>query len=211
MFPMEDTPATYDTLGADAGDGDNWLISYADLLTNLLAFFVLMFAISTVHAARFEAVSEALSGEARPGMRELVQKLEALMATPEFRDSFTVETTDDGLAIRLKEQVLFASARADVAPQGESLIAHVAVLLVTLPSSATIVVEGHADNLPISTPQFQSNWELSAARSVNVVKRLIERGVPRSSISAAAFADTRPADEDANDRARNRRVVVRVR
>lgn len=211
MFPETDTTASYDALAGENGDGDNWLISYADLLTNLLAFFVLMFAISTVHAARFEAVSEALSGEPRPGMRELMQKLEGLLATPEFRESFTAEATEEGLAIRLKEEVLFASAHADIAPRGESLVARVATLLAALPPSAIIVVEGHADNLPINTPQFASNWELSAARSVNVVKRFIELGVPRSSISAAAFADTRPVDEEAQNRARNRRVVVRVR
>ena len=74
----------------------------------------------------------------------------------------------------------------------------------------TITVEGHTDNVPISTPQFPSNWELSAARASTVVRHLIARGIPADRLSAVGYADTRPlaANDTEAGRAKNRRVSI---
>ena len=195
----------------DEGAEDNWLISYADLLTNLLAFFVLLFAVSTVQSHRFEALSRTFSFDAQQevSMTQAKARLDALAQNQAIKESFETALDSEGLAIRMRDELLFPSASADVSPSGEALLGRVSEVLTSLGPPHVIVVEGHADDLPIHTPQFSSNWELSAQRSVNVVKRLIEHGVGPRRISAQAFGDTQPASVD--DRAKNRRVVVRVR
>src|SRR6185312_2766361 len=81
-----------------------------------------------------------------------------------------------------------------------------------------ITIEGHTDDTPISTPQFQSNWELSAARAAAVVRFLLDLGIPAGKLTAAGYADTVPIAPNRNpdgaviadNQARNRRVVIRL-
>jgi len=198
-----------------AVEEDNWLMSYADLLTNLLAFFVLLFAISNVQSFRWELVSKTFSKDKkRMGVHELKQKLDAFIVQGKLGKDLETQLDESGLQVRFKAKVLFESASAELSPSGSELLAPVSQMLQTLEGKHEVVVEGHADDQPIHTEKFESNWELSAKRSVNVVRRLIEAGVKRDVISAQAFADTRPmarTSQDPGDRAGDRRVVVRVR
>src|SRR5690606_34844386 len=99
---------------------------------------------------------------------------------------------DSGLQLRFKTKVLFDSASADLSTNGEALLAPIGKMLQPLAGTYEIIVEGHADNQPIHNDEFDSNWELSAKRSVNVVRSLIDEGVAKEVISAQAFSDTRP-------------------
>jgi chemotaxis protein MotB len=202
-------------LGGEAEEEDNWLVSYADLLTNLLAFFVMLFAISNVTQARWEMLSEALTKKqaGRIGVVEIKQRLDGFIADQGLQDEIATTLDARGLEVRFRTTLLFASADADLSPSADRVLGPVASALQSLASAHEISVEGHADDLPIHTAAFASNWELSAKRSVNVVRRLIDRGVPKAWLSAQAFADTRPIAEggDEASRANNRRVVVRVR
>ncbi len=200
---------------ADSAEEDNWLISYADLLTNLLAFFVLLFSVSTLQTHRFEAMSEAFAGEQKGGVRELEEQVAALVRELSLADEVTTRVDADGLAVGFGQKLLFPSGRAELSSEGDRLMARVAELLLPVTDRYSVVVEGHADDVPINTPSFPSNWELSAQRSVNVVHALIAHGVDASRVSSQAFADTRPERDAAGTladvRAQNRRVVVRVR
>ena len=81
-----------------------------------------------------------------------------------------------------------------------------------------MTVEGHTDDVPIGLSVFPSNWELSSARATSIVRRMLDKGVTKGSVSASAFADTRPLvpNVDAQgkgipeNRAKNRRIVVRI-
>jgi chemotaxis protein MotB len=206
-----------DLFSGHATEEDNWLISYVDLLTNLLAFFVLLFAISVVHSYRFELLSKAFSANKRVGVTELKRRMDELIATESLHADLETTADENGLAIQLKNNFMFfSSGSAELSPAGDRLLAALGGMLMALEYHYEVVVEGHTDAVPIHTAEFESNWELSAKRSVNVVKRLVEIGVARDVISAQAFAETRPArrstDADqAESRAQDRRVVVRVR
>jgi chemotaxis protein MotB len=202
-------------LGDAADEEDNWLVSYADLLTNLLAFFVMLFAISNVTQARWEMLSQALTQkqDRAIGVLDIKQRLDAFIADQGLQDEIGTRLDSKGLEVRFRTTLLFASAEAELTPAADRVLGPVAAALASLALQHEITVEGHSDDIPIHTQAFASNWELSAKRSVNVVRRLIEHGVPKAWLSAEAFADTRPlatgGDEAA--RANNRRVVVRVR
>lgn len=189
---------------------DNWLVSYSDLMTNLLAFFVLLFAASNIQSFRFEIMSKTFSKDhRRMGVHELKQKIDVYISQAKLQNDLETQLDENGLAIRFRAKVLFDSGSAELSKSGTGLLQPLGAMLDTLEGQHEVIVEGHADDQPIHTPEFDSNWELSSKRSVNVVKRLIDDGVRRELISAQAFADTRPVP--AAERAENRRVVVRVR
>jgi chemotaxis protein MotB len=113
------------------------------------------------------------------------------------------------LQIRALEQILFPSGSANAKPEGRVLLAKIAEQL-REQKGHWIRVEGHTDSVPISTPRFPSNWELSSARAVHVVRFLIEQGLDPLRVSAAAYGPYRPiADNDTDEgRARNRRIEI---
>ena len=111
--------------------------------------------------------------------------------------------------LRVSSHLLFASGSAEIHIEGLELLLWLADSLRFSPHS--IEVEGHTDNRPISTRRFPSNWELSLARSVNVVRFLEERGrIPGSRLSAGVYADLKPLfpNDTAEGRAKNRRVEI---
>lgn len=117
-----------------------------------------------------------------------------------------------GLVVTIvTDKVLFGPGRADVQPGGEAILDVVANALAQIPNG--VVVEGHTDSRPISTPQFPSNWELSTARATSVLRYLTEtRGLSGARIAASGYADTRPLTDgtDAASLAKNRRVEIVV-
>ena len=183
----------------------SWQVSFNDLMTIVLTFFILLFSVSTVGVDRVQLVSSeavrslgAADGEAPDA---------ALMAALESVPGAQAYRTAGGIAVRLSEAVLFASGSAEVIyPEtlrilGEKLVA----------SAGAICVEGHTDDLPVANDRFASNWELSTQRAVNTVKYLIgECGIEPRRLSAAGYGDSRPLASNATPEGRslNRRVNI---
>jgi chemotaxis protein MotB len=192
-----------------------WLISYADMLTLLIGFFVLIIASVPLKRARFERIAAALTGSKQAPLEDLRDKVDALVArTPELKDRVTTRDDAEGLGIEFRDALLFDSGSAKLREQAQPAIAEIARLLVGLPGRP-VIIEGHTDEVPINTAFFHSNWELSSQRAINVLQALQVSGVARERMSARAYADTRPlpspADHDVEQRrASNRRVVIRV-
>lgn len=117
-----------------------------------------------------------------------------------------------------QSEVLFDSAQADLNPQGRDQMAKLATTLVEIagkiPNDLNWVlrVDGHTDRVPINTPQFPSNWELSTARAISVVKFLIAQGVPADRLAATGFGEFQPLDQGNDDaaRRRNRRIELKL-
>jgi chemotaxis protein MotB len=190
-----------------------WLISYADLLTLLVGFFVLIIASMPLKMARFERIAAAISGSKEAPLQNLREKVDSLVArSPELRDRVITRDDAEGLGIELKDAMLFDSGSAEIRAEGKAAVAQVAKLLRELPGRP-ITIEGHTDDVPISTPQFRSNWELSSQRAINVLSALESSGVERERMSARAYADTRVLSKEGSIEVRrtvNRRVVIRV-
>jgi len=231
---------------------ERWLVSYVDFITLLFAFFVVMYATSTLNEGKYRVLSDSLFSAFRhertvpqvervaiapvlmPGpvlrlkprpapatvvaalpreqrLRGLAVKigdaLRALVQTGQVR----LAQTPNGLAVEINASVLFAPAQA--ALRDESSVALRAVAEVLADADNSIEVEGHTDVVPIATPQYPSNWELSSARASAVARLFIDAGVAPERLVAAGHAANRPVDtnDTAEGRARNRRVTVLIR
>ena len=143
-------------------------------------------------------------------LREAQEKLEQYIKENNLQDQVSTELSEEGLMIRLKEKALFASGSAALQGQAEQIVPVIAALLSSLPERVTI--SGHTDNVPISTAQFPSNWELSSARAVSLMRGLmgVQPSLNPARFSALGYSEYRPiASNDTEEgRAQNRRVEV---
>ncbi len=136
----------------------------------------------------------------------LVQDLESEVAAGQIE----IEQLREGLRLNMTQDILFASGSARLAPAGQSLLRKVAGQIRQIPNE--VEVQGHTDDVPISTSRFPSNWELAAARATEVVRLLASAGVDAGRLSAISYGEFRPvaSNETAEGRARNRRIEIRL-
>lgn len=225
-----------------------WLTTFADLVTILLAFFVLMLSFSQLDLARYQELSGAMSTafadplggvlervglttagvrETAPGKGEWVpvdeldrdpRRIEDTYATlssvlrREIEDGRVhLELTENAVIIRFDDRAFFSSGSGRLTSDFKAMVARISTILGN--TEGTILVQGHTDDLPISTRRFQSNWELSTARAVSVVEALLRNpGIEPTRIVVEGHADNRPLvpnDSPAN-RSRNRRVEIQI-
>lgn len=206
------------------GDAEDWLVTYADAITLLMAFFVVMFSISEPNTEKFEAVTRGLKEtlyheQPTTPLESLSTEVNAAVESFDGGDQANAAATPQGFNFEFKSTGMFMQGSSDFLPDAEPLLDRVAQLLSLFGvTNFSVVVEGHTDDVPINTPRFPSNWELSSARATSVVRFFIERGVDPSRLQANGFADTRPKapnrDESGRpipgNREQNRRIVVRI-
>jgi chemotaxis protein MotB len=208
---------------------ERWMVSYADFVTLLFAFFVVMFATANSDkskaAAMSEAVKEALSQSPRKAPPSAGQAPAANCKDREFKNPMKVlqEQLKEqiqkgeveifmeprGLTISFKQAAVFDSGEADVKPTAIPAVTKVADAILALDNQ--IRLEGHTDNVPINNDRYRNNWELSSARSIAILQLLADRfHVPPTRMAVSGYADTAPiASNDSEEgRARNRRVDV---
>ncbi|MGC9070497.1 MAG: OmpA/MotB family protein [Elusimicrobiales bacterium] len=176
-----------------------WLVNYADLMTEMVCFFIILYALSA-----------ALNKNVQNAAYEIKQMME------KGEMAGKVEINREGLRITLEEQgnlPFFESGKADITDEMIEVIDKIFPSLKKLSQDYEIIVEGHTDNVPINTAQFASNWELSTARATTVVKYLIAKGINPSKISAIGYGEFRPVvpNDTPQNRQKNRRVVFFVK
>lgn len=234
---------------------ERWLVSYADFITLLFAFFVVMYAISSVNEGKYKVLSNSLSNaftnttaqsggqpiaaiqgappipsrpiakpdklpelkkaeekkvEQRKKMKniasEIMDALQPLVAQGKVR----LLETSRGVTIEINDSILFQPGQAKL--QAASINAMLAIAHVLAVSDFPITIEGHTDNIPIATPQFPSNWELSAMRATTVLRLFNDGGVGAERLTAIGYGETRPVETNTTveGRARNRRVSILI-
>jgi chemotaxis protein MotB len=200
-----------------AGEGrDRWLLSYADLVTLLLALFIVLYAASDKERARqiAEAFSVQNTGGAGvlPGSASEKDERSAadrkLLDNPVLIQKTKMRQSKYGLVVSLSEAGFFASGEAAINTDAESVISALAASL--RDSQVQIRIEGHTDSTPISTGRYPSNWELSTARASSVLAKLIEHSVDPARLSASGYAGFQPIADNSTPegRAQNRRVDI---
>lgn len=257
---------------------ERWLVSYADFITLLFAFFVVMYSMSSVNEGKYRVLAESINAAFRSSARSMqpiqVGELARTPRTPaqsmdvpmqvnftpividgvKFQDkpvssetpsmkvdedewamdaaaeqvNFIADDVENALAdmmkegivslhrdrltleIEVKSQVLFGSASAEPSPQAETLLKEIASRLENYPNR--VHVEGFADNRPIESPLYPSNWELSAARAGAVVRLFADYGISPNRMASVGYGEFRPiaSNDTAEGRAANRRVVIVV-
>jgi chemotaxis protein MotB len=217
---------------------ERWLVSYADFTTLFFAFFVVMYSVSSVNEGKFRTVSDsikaalnsavsptstsvpftigqnkastvnpAIEGAKEPAVRRLRQIIHSLKNVPPIEIVQLQELTNGDLVLTLPDTVLFRSGESALPPEAQ------AVSDVLIELDRHVRVEGHTDNVPITTVQFPSNWELSATRAVTVVRVLSEQyGVLANHLTAVGHADSRSLTDNLTPEscAKNRRVEIVV-
>lgn len=201
------------------GHEDSWLWSYADLITNLLLFFVVILSAANLSKTKMQQVTKAISGEAQPESLEAIQQqIEKTIAEKNLTEVVQTKLKDDGLELSLNSGFVFDSGRALLRPEFEAPLASMLESLKPFAGKYQFAVEGHTDATPVlPSSQFASNWELSSARGLVVRERLEGVGIDRRRIRVEGYADTRPLPDAELDgltpeqrNARLRRVVVRI-
>ena len=221
---------------------ERWLVSYADFITLLFAFFVVMYSISSVNEGKFRTVSDSIKAALNPivspattavpftigqnkavtvnptivpAKEPAVRRLSEIMRTLKNETQLEIiqlkELTNGDIVMTLPDTVLFRPGEAVLRPEARPFIQAISEVLIEL--DRHVRVEGHTDNVPISTAQFPSNWELSATRAVTVVRTLSELyGLPADHLTAVGHADSRPLADNLTPehRAKNRRVELVV-
>jgi chemotaxis protein MotB len=207
-MPHDDFAAT-----SEEKEDEIWLISYVDLLTLLVAFFLLVIASSQLKTARFEQIAASMSGKSKATpLMDLSDQVQKLVTDRKLEDRVRISQDNEGLGIEFKDALLFDSGSAKIRDDGRKVVADVARLVSELPGRP-VIVEGHTDDVPIHTAEFADNWSLSSARAVHVLEALEASGVGHDRLSTRAFAETKQQKTDAaiaTLRSANRRVIIRV-
>lgn len=209
-----------------------WMVTYGDLMTLLLVFFVMLLSFSEIDASKYRALTESLREafgsqrvrdmhqatptdpkitHGRGAMEESVLDQLRSIIPQAFPGALPDEHEGRGYLLRIPGRVLFESGRDELKPEMKPHLVRLAELLKSEPG-LTLRIDGHTDDVPISTERFRSNWELSAGRALAVVHFLIDEcGVPTTRLSAASFGESRPLvpNDSAENRELNRRVEFR--
>lgn len=125
--------------------------------------------------------------------------------------ALSVQFIDGKMVVSLGSDVLFPSGSAKLSAAGLESLKEVTTQLTSIPNKR-YQIEGHTDNVPIATATFPSNWDLAAARALNVTRSMIEAGMPAERVSAASFGDTTPrqSNDTVEGKAANRRIAIVV-
>jgi chemotaxis protein MotB len=242
--------------------GEAWLLPYSDLMTLLLAVFIVLFAVSKVDQTKTEQMAEAFrenmitnggggilendgssvvplypdgsDGEYQLSvgadaqnntvgenstdlleqgelnhLEELQSNLDTLFEE-EGVDNFVTTSIDNrGLIISLNNTILFDSGSSTIKPENENTLLKIANTINSLDNY--IRIEGHTDNIPISTSTYPSNWELSAARATSVVRLFIEKcNIDPGKMVAVGYGEFKPIADNSTDegRSKNRRIDI---
>jgi chemotaxis protein MotB len=235
---------------------ERWLVSYADFITLLFAFFVVMYAVSSVNEGKYKVLSSSLTNafknttgqpggqpltvmpgsppilsrpivkadnksadlkkveekksEKRQQMKSvannIMEALQPLVAQGKVR----LLETSRGVTIEINDSILFPAGQSKLQTASSSAMGAIAQVLAD--TDFPITIEGHTDNVPISTPQFPSNWELSAMRATTVLRLFNDSGVGAERLTAIGYGETRPIETNTTTegRARNRRVSILI-
>lgn len=198
---------------------EGWLTSYADLITNLLIFFVLIISASQIQTGKMEKIIAQIS-KAKPATETLAsaeKKVKEALKQEQLEENVHVKLTDAGLELSFESGVTFASGAADILPQMEEPLAKVLKVLTPYAAKYNFAVEGHTDETPISTGRFKSNWELSSARAMQVREHLEQVGIEKNRLRVEAYGETKALPAETLQGltreqvlAKHRRVVVRL-
>ena len=209
-----------------------WVVTYGDMMSLLLTFFILLVSFSTIQESKFKEAMQSLQGalgvlqkytttmdfenivvhQSRQTDNEeiyyQVRKLEQFLLKQDLDKMVKVELTKDGIKLSIIDSVLFASAQAELQTGSRQLLDQIAIMLDGVGKDVTI--SGHTDSVPINTARFPSNWELSAARAISVARQFQDQGVDPKRMSAVGYGEYRPlkTNDTESGRAANRRVEI---
>lgn len=211
-----------------------WMVTFSDMTTLLLTFFVLLLSMASLDQRKIKQALGSLQGalgvlesgqKSEMGKEEILSRLDFVTKSKKseskmlsgirnyieqsnLSSTVSVVKTEKGISVRIMDSVLFGPGGADVLDSAKPILEKLAGIMKDSPYN--VAVEGHTDDIPISTAKFPSNWELSTARATSVTKYFISIGVKPDILSVSGYAQYHPVVPNITpeNRARNRRVEV---
>lgn len=229
----------------DDNSSDGWLATYSDLVTLLLCFFVLLYSMSTIDEQKMRETIESLNkmgiltqqgdiSETGSNLSEqddneelkivnleskqmdnLYGELQDYVKENNLKEYVDVENQEGGVLIRFKDDILYDTGKAELKSEAKSKLLTLSTILKKYNNE--IKVEGHTDNIPIKNNRYESNWELSASRAINVVNFFsneIPKGkqIPQNRFQVSGYGEYRPivSNDSEQNRQKNRRIEIFV-
>lgn len=209
-----------------------WIMTYGDMMSLLLTFFILLVSFSTIQDAKFQEATVSLQGAfgvlSNPPttikMQEIIvpqlnkkeqediifefRKLEQVLVVENLDSMVDMQLTKDGVLFQINDGVLFASASADLSSTSHKVLTEISHFMSKF--RYEIEISGHTDSVPIKTLKYPSNWELSSARAISVARFLISCDLVPDRIKAVGFGEYRPisTNKTHSGRSENRRVEI---
>ncbi len=203
---------------AEAMDEARWLFSLSDLLTLLLTFFVMLFAISVPDQKKLSDMMQGYGG-AKGGAKKAVtgaqdpeafvkKHMKSLITDNNLANDIELTSDSRGVVLFSRGDFFFPSGTSDLLPDTRLFLDKVADIVRSVPN--TVLVEGHTDDVPTHTVQFPSNWELSTARAAAVVKYLVEeKKIDPKRFIVSGYGEFKPRfPATPENRPKNRRVEI---
>ena len=209
---------------------DGWMGTYGDMVTLLMAFFVMLYSASDPDPGKYEEIAESMKEafskqDVENEFKKLHESLEDIIENKKFENAVEIELGPNGILIQIPGSSLFASGSADIMTDMAPVIVEISTAITQLLDESSyhdymIEVEGHTDDQPIGKDSeiFSSNWDLSAIRATGIVELLYNSGIEMDKLKPIARAESIPLlpNRDENgipipeNRAKNRRVVIKV-
>lgn len=218
-------------------NNERWLLTYSDLITLLMIFFVVMYASSNLNAEKYKRMSDSFKDafgggknvigveqgslpsdkelnvidkpvEPKDELSDIKIQVDKMIKDSNLSGSMSTKVEERGLVISFADSMFFESGKANITQKMDKQLKDVYKILKGIKNY--IRIEGHTDNVPINTSQFKSNWQLSAARAANVVECLAKLGIPPDRLSAIGYGEYKPVatNENIDGRSKNRRVDI---
>jgi len=215
-----------------------WMSTFSDMTTLLLTFFILLISMANFDPVKISNLFESLQGafgimetfptipihpivdipkktgdeqKKKQSLKD-AEKIKNVIKDKKLDEAVKVEVTEKGIAIMLRDPVGFASGSADLKDQGKEILKDISDVIKNNPS-LKVRVEGHTDDVPIHSNRYNSNWELSSARSLSVVQLLAgNTGIQPQNMSAVGYGEYRPIvpNSSPENRSKNRRIQIFV-
>lgn len=212
-----------------------WMDTYADTITLLLTFFILLYSISSVDSQKLNELAEALKDSLKGSTEvvelqnledlkvdiseitesteyeDLVEKLNQIIEQNSLTEVIKIREEDDGVVLQLDETILFDSGKADLKEYSKEVLDIITKVVISIDND--VLVEGHTDNVPTKTVEYPTNWELSTARAVSVVRYFVEsKEIDPTRFSVKGYGEFKPlvANDTQENKAINRRVDILI-
>ncbi|OGS14296.1 MAG: hypothetical protein A2285_00530 [Elusimicrobia bacterium RIFOXYA12_FULL_57_11] len=216
-----------DELENQLNKGALWAVTYGDLMSYLMIFFLMMFSFSMAKTDKSKSrkyeeslnnLQKAFGGKmdqkqldrakAKENEDNFEEKMKESMQTNDLANLVQMQSNERKVKLVLTEGILFSSGHADLKEPAKKVLSPIAAELKKVQND--IVIEGHTDNVPMKSGKYTSNWELSMARAYSVLLFMVEQGIPAKNLAGIGYGENRPIGDNATieGRAKNRRIEI---
>ncbi len=213
-----------------------WLTTFSDMVTLLMVFFIMILSYSTIELEKFKGAVSSMKGalgildnmknkvtpeqrtsnnqveDYKEQVNRTIKEINSMLENEGVNDQIQIEPDGAGIHIRLGDNIMFDVGKAELKPSAFPILHAIAKAVKN--NFKQIFVEGHTDNVPIHTAKYPTNWELSTARALSVVRYLhFVEGIDASRLAAVGYGQYRPLvpNTTPENRAKNRRVEIYIR